>query len=53
MAIWLVAWSRTFGGAAGEEAVPLRVGIGAEVEEHFAGIVNIHIGIHDDDGGTW
>ena len=29
--------------------VALRVGVGAEPEQDFAGVVHIHIGIHDHD----
>ncbi len=35
------------GGAFGEEAVALGVGVGAKAKEHFAGVVDVHIVIHD------
>jgi len=37
------------GRAFGEEAVALRVGVGAAAEADFAGAVNIHVGVHHDD----
>ncbi|MDB6018182.1 MAG: hypothetical protein JWR19_2671 [Pedosphaera sp.] len=37
------------GGAAGENGVALGVGVGAEVKEDFAGVVDVDVGIDDDD----
>ncbi len=37
------------GRAFGEEAVALRVGVGAEAEADFAGVVNVHVVVHHDD----
>jgi hypothetical protein len=36
------------GGATGEDGVALGVGVGAEVEEDFAGVVDVDVGIDDD-----
>ena len=33
---------RTFG----ENAVALRIGVGREMKQHFAGIVHVHVGVH-------
>ena len=35
-----------FGRAFGENAVALRIGVGAEAEEDFAGVVHVHVVIH-------
>ncbi len=37
------------GRAFGEDAVALRVGVGAEAEEDFAGVVHVHVVVHHDD----
>ena len=37
------------GRAFGEDAVALRVGVCEEMEEDFARVVDVHVGIHDDD----
>ena len=37
------------GRAFGEEAVALRVGVGAEAEENFAGVAHVHIVVHHDE----
>ncbi len=37
------------GRAFGEDAVALRIGVGREMEQHFAGVVDVHAGVHDDD----
>ena len=34
------------GGAAGENGVALRIGGGAEAEEHFAGVMDVNIVVH-------
>ncbi len=37
------------GRAFGEEAVALRVGVRAQAEEHFAGVVHVHVVVHHHD----
>ena len=37
------------GRAFGEDAVALRIGVGAETEEDFAGVVHVHVVVHHDD----
>src|SRR5206468_4093055 len=37
------------GGAFGEDGIALRVGVGAEAEENFAGVVHVHVVVHHDD----
>ena len=33
----------------GENAVSLRIGVGTEMEQHLAGVVHVHVGIHHRD----
>ena len=37
------------GRAFGEEAVALWVSVGGEMEQHLAGVVNVHVGVHHHD----
>ena len=49
MAISLVAWSSTSDGPLVRDAIALRVGVGGEMEQHFAGVVHVHVGVHHHD----
>src|SRR2546428_13944371 len=40
---------QNIGGPFGEYGIALGVGVGAEAEEDFAGVVDVHVGVHHHD----